>query len=90
VRLQGDARRLLAVAQRRIENSDPASGHEHVLLNLAARAGDAPVVWLGRRLRLSTRRVFVCLPLVGENEDDDEKNERTRAGKPHERLHGDA
>ena len=28
VRLQGDARRLLTVAQRRIEDLDPASGHE--------------------------------------------------------------
>jgi hypothetical protein len=27
---------------------------------------------------------------VGENEDDDEKNEREHAGKPQERLHRDA
>ena len=32
VRPQGDARRLLTVAQRRIEDMDPASGHEHFLL----------------------------------------------------------
>ena len=32
VRLQDDAGRLLSVAQRRIEDMDPASGHEHFLL----------------------------------------------------------
>ena len=48
VRLQRDARRLLAVAQRRIEDLDPA-GHEHFLLRGCAE--DAPVVWRGRRLR---------------------------------------
>jgi len=44
VRLQRDARRLLAVAQRRIEDLDPASGHEHVLLRrVRAPSGDAPL-----------------------------------------------
>ena len=39
--LQRDARRLLAVAQRRIEDRDPA-GHEHFLLGSATEG--APVV----------------------------------------------
>src|SRR5436309_4851575 len=52
--------------------------------------GDAPVVWRGRRLRQAVRRVFVYLPLVGENEDGDEDNERAREGKPRKRLHGNA
>jgi hypothetical protein len=29
----------------------------------------------------------VYLPLVGENEDGDEKNERTREAEPQRRLH---
>ena len=37
VRLQGDAGRLLAVSQRRIEDMDPASGHEHYLLTRCER-----------------------------------------------------
>ena len=41
---------------------------------------------MSRRLRQAHRRVFVYLPLVGENEDDDRNNERAHAGEPHERL----
>ena len=34
--------------------------------------------------------MFVYLPLVGENDDDDEENERGRACEPHEALCRDA
>jgi hypothetical protein len=34
--------------------------------------------------------VFVYLPLVGENEDGDDKNERARDGEPQRRLHENA
>jgi hypothetical protein len=37
-------------------------------------------------MRQAVRRVFVYLPLVGENDDDDEKNERARACEPRERF----
>jgi hypothetical protein len=41
-------------------------------------------------MRQADRRVFVYLPLVGENDDDDEKNERAGAREPRERLNRDA
>jgi hypothetical protein len=41
-------------------------------------------------MRQADRRVFVYLPLVGENDDDDEKNERGRADEPQQRLGRDA
>jgi hypothetical protein len=44
MRLQGDARRLLTVAQRRIEDVDPASGHEHFLLGRDARRRTSPEI----------------------------------------------
>ena len=50
--------------------------------------GDAPVVRDGGCVRLALRRVFVYLPLVGENEDGDEKNERARGRKLREQLCG--
>jgi hypothetical protein len=37
-------------------------------------------------MRQADRRVFVYLPLVGENDDDDEENERAGAGEPQQRL----
>jgi hypothetical protein len=41
-------------------------------------------------MRQARRRVFVYLPLVGENDDDDEKNERARAREPQQRFGRDA
>jgi hypothetical protein len=41
-------------------------------------------------MRQADRRVFVYLPLVGENDDDDEKNERAGAREPQQRFSGDA
>jgi hypothetical protein len=41
-------------------------------------------------VRQAHRRVFVYLPLVGENRDNDEKNDRARACEPNERLGGHA
>jgi hypothetical protein len=41
-------------------------------------------------MRQADRRVFVYLPLVGENDDDDEKNERAGAREPRERFGRDA
>jgi hypothetical protein len=41
-------------------------------------------------MRQADRRVFVYLPLVGENDDDDEENERGRADEPQQRLGRDA
>jgi hypothetical protein len=41
-------------------------------------------------MRQADRRVFVYLPLVGENDDDDEKNERAGAREPQRRFSRDA
>ena len=64
VRLQRDARRLLAVAQRRIEDRDPATnGHEHFLLAPRERSH----LWCGEvGVCACVRRVFVYLPVRGE------------------------
>src|SRR5437868_650874 len=71
VRLQSDARRLLAVAQRRIEDLDPA-GHEHFLLGSTREGRTCGAVRSASAPREA--RVRVLSPL-GENEDDDEENE---------------
>src|SRR5439155_23716620 len=63
VRLQRDARRLLAVAQRRVEDGDPAEWH---LLLLSSPPGDAPVLGFGGRVR-RVGRVVAYSPLAGEN-----------------------
>jgi hypothetical protein len=37
-------------------------------------------------MRQAVRRVFVYLPLVGENDDDDEENERAGTREPQQRF----
>ena len=61
VRLQGDARRLLTVAQRRIEDLDPASGHEHFLLGLGAKTH----LWCVKSASAPTKGACSCAPPRG-------------------------
>jgi hypothetical protein len=68
MRLQRNAGRLLAVAQRRIEYLDPA-GHEHVLSELESH------LWCDEVGVCVSKDACSCISPLGENEDDDDKNE---------------
>jgi hypothetical protein len=81
VRLERDARRLLAVAKGGVEDRDPAVGQrvsgQQMVPPRLVRSGDVPVVWSGRRVRCEARgRV---LPLEGENRDDEKENRAARS-----------
>src|SRR6266536_6270601 len=71
---QRDARRLLAVAQGRVENSDPSKWHVVSSSVASVRRRTSGVMSVGVCALAARGRV---LPLEGEN-DDDEENEAGR------------
>ena len=68
VRRQRDARGLLPIPQRRVENRDPAAIGHFSAPPVRSPEG-VPVVCFGRCVRQADRRVSRVLPLVGENQE---------------------